>query len=470
MPTASRCRAPASISPISCWACRNRARCASAADNNYFRGWATNGYVQDDWRITRGLSFNLGLRYEYFAPYTELFGHLANLDLSSGHYRGVGGDARADRRRTPATLPTSLVRSDPNNFSPRFGFAWRPSARSSAGHSAAATASSIAARLRADRRPDGVAAAVRHDRLAHHQRRRSADARRTASPSLPSQTITNTYAIDPNYKLGLRADLDLRGAEHAAARPASWNSNTSAPRARTWASPSSPIAPPPGSPLTAQQRLQIANATGFNLPDRRAAIPSSTPARCGSPAASRAACRPSRSTRFRSPSTTPPASAAPAAPPCSSSTTWHWSAGFPPSTSGIASQTTYPALLAGRRARHAAQRRMEDHGAHRLDAERQLHRHLRARRSPHASPAISPTPAASRPSARGRAEATGLPIDAGGYRLLQPRWPSPLPLAGPVRKCRPRHHSRASSRCRSTASLNRVLPVRRHRAASCSCG
>ncbi len=42
------------------------------SDNNYFRGWATGAYAQDDFRISRGLSFNFGLRYEYFAPYTEL--------------------------------------------------------------------------------------------------------------------------------------------------------------------------------------------------------------------------------------------------------------------------------------------------------------------------------------------------------------------------------------------------------------
>ena len=30
-----------------------------------------------------GLSINVGIRYEYFSPYTELYGHLANLDVNS---------------------------------------------------------------------------------------------------------------------------------------------------------------------------------------------------------------------------------------------------------------------------------------------------------------------------------------------------------------------------------------------------
>ena len=52
--------------------------------NNYFRSWATSWFAQDDWRPLAGLTINIGLRYEYFAPYTELRGHLANLDVSPG--------------------------------------------------------------------------------------------------------------------------------------------------------------------------------------------------------------------------------------------------------------------------------------------------------------------------------------------------------------------------------------------------
>ena len=72
------------------------------------------GYVQDDWRVNQRLSLSLGLRYEYFSPFREINNNLLNLDYS--------------------TLPAQpqLVRSeeatepDRNNFSPRFGLAWRP--------------------------------------------------------------------------------------------------------------------------------------------------------------------------------------------------------------------------------------------------------------------------------------------------------------------------------------------------------
>jgi outer membrane receptor protein involved in Fe transport len=42
---------------------------ASRADQSHF--WAN--FVQDDWRITRRLTLNLGLRWEYNAPLTERY-------------------------------------------------------------------------------------------------------------------------------------------------------------------------------------------------------------------------------------------------------------------------------------------------------------------------------------------------------------------------------------------------------------
>src|SRR5205085_11977710 len=75
--------------------------------------------------ISRGLSFNVGFRYEYFAPYTELHGHLASLDVSPG-FGAVSVVTPGMTGPYSGALPDSLVRSDPNNYSPRFGFAFRP--------------------------------------------------------------------------------------------------------------------------------------------------------------------------------------------------------------------------------------------------------------------------------------------------------------------------------------------------------
>jgi hypothetical protein len=52
------------------------------APNIQYDYWA--GFVQDDWRLTHKLTLNLGLRYEYYSPYTERHNGLeAGFDFSS---------------------------------------------------------------------------------------------------------------------------------------------------------------------------------------------------------------------------------------------------------------------------------------------------------------------------------------------------------------------------------------------------
>ena len=48
-----------------------------------FRMWEPSGYVQDDWRATKNLTLNLGLRYDLFTPITEAHGRYANFDYST---------------------------------------------------------------------------------------------------------------------------------------------------------------------------------------------------------------------------------------------------------------------------------------------------------------------------------------------------------------------------------------------------
>ena len=84
------------------------------------RGWYAGGYLQDDWSITRSLTLNLGLRYEYISPYVETNNRMANFILDPGD--PLYGDfiLSGDPRR-----PRSLVTDGTKNFAPRVGFAYR---------------------------------------------------------------------------------------------------------------------------------------------------------------------------------------------------------------------------------------------------------------------------------------------------------------------------------------------------------
>ncbi|MCC6366479.1 MAG: TonB-dependent receptor [Bryobacterales bacterium] len=69
-------------------------------------------FAQDTWRITRRLTLDYGLRFDYSAPWTEVNNKLSNFVPSFG--------------LTTAQDPNwpGLYRPDRNNFAPRFGFAY----------------------------------------------------------------------------------------------------------------------------------------------------------------------------------------------------------------------------------------------------------------------------------------------------------------------------------------------------------
>jgi hypothetical protein len=93
----------------------------------YFRSNGYNAFAMDDFRVTNSLTLNLGIRYEYFTPWTEEYGHIANLEIAPGFSAVTPVCAVAyGSCAGPQGYPAALIGSDKNNFGPRTGLAWKP--------------------------------------------------------------------------------------------------------------------------------------------------------------------------------------------------------------------------------------------------------------------------------------------------------------------------------------------------------
>ena len=81
-------------------------------------------FVQDDWRRTSSLTFNLSLRYELLWPFQEAGGRMANLDVPADFTAAAAVSSGGSGPFTGA-FPAALLRADANNLAPRLGVAWR---------------------------------------------------------------------------------------------------------------------------------------------------------------------------------------------------------------------------------------------------------------------------------------------------------------------------------------------------------
>ena len=115
----------ASASPIICWGCRGGSAIQAGLAKAYLRANVMDLYANDDWRILPNLTLNFGLRYEYFAPYTEKDGHLVNLDHSAD-FQQVSPVIAGQSGPYSGAFPQSLVNPDRTMFAPRLGAAYRP--------------------------------------------------------------------------------------------------------------------------------------------------------------------------------------------------------------------------------------------------------------------------------------------------------------------------------------------------------
>ncbi len=230
------------------------------AANTYFRGRAFNAFAQDDWRVRGKLTINAGVRYEYFTPFQEKFDHIANLDIAPA-FNAVAVVLPGQPGPYTGAFPRGLVDPDPNNVSPRVGIAYRPWGKRAlqirAGYGVFFNGSvynGFPTRMAAQ--PPFANTANVNTSLARTLTLANGFA------TAPSQSITNTYALDRAYRVGYAQTWNL-SLQHNLARQVVVEVGYLGTKGTRLDLQRMPNRAAPGSPLTAEQRRQIGNAVGF---------------------------------------------------------------------------------------------------------------------------------------------------------------------------------------------------------------
>jgi len=80
------------------------------------RGSELGMYFADDWHVTKKLTLNLGLRWDYYSPYSEVANRWANFNMATAKI-DIAGQNGVDKY--------AGVKPYYKNFGPRFGFAYQ---------------------------------------------------------------------------------------------------------------------------------------------------------------------------------------------------------------------------------------------------------------------------------------------------------------------------------------------------------
>ena len=175
--------------------------------SNYFRSWSTAGYVSDDWRIRPDFTLQFGVRYEFFAPPTELYGHLSNLDFDPT-LSEVAVVIPGQAGPFSGTLPSALIRPDYSHLSPRIGIAWRPPIKSLQGRHSTVVRAGYGMFYNESIYTQLLSELANQPPWSNSQLRIAGPTEvLTLQNGFPAtvaaqNTIQNTYAVNPDYRVG----------------------------------------------------------------------------------------------------------------------------------------------------------------------------------------------------------------------------------------------------------------------------
>jgi hypothetical protein len=193
---------------------QTRLQTTEAGANNYhFRGNFWDLFLQDDWRLRGNLTINIGLRYEYVSPFTEINNRIANLDVAPAFLADPGANSASEvQLRLPGgtnPYPATLMHPDRNNFAPRVGVAWKPwkktVIRAGYGINYNTTAYQGIAQQLAFQPPFAVTATNVQSGAGSLMLENGFPAPSIPICSANGQTncqLTNNFAVNPDYRLG----------------------------------------------------------------------------------------------------------------------------------------------------------------------------------------------------------------------------------------------------------------------------
>ncbi len=170
-----------------------------SAHGYHFRGNSWDLYAQDEWRFRSNLTFNIGLRYEYVSPFSEIDNRMVNLNIAPGLAAVAPVLPGQVGPLTGTPYPITLVNPDRNNFAPRVGIAWKAFkntvVRAGYGINYNTTAYANIAQDMAFQPPFSITQTNLESETTHLTLQ-------NGFPTPPPNTVTNNYAINVNYPLG----------------------------------------------------------------------------------------------------------------------------------------------------------------------------------------------------------------------------------------------------------------------------
>ncbi len=230
---------------------------------NYFFENQWSGYAQDEWKPRPNLTLLLGVRYEYFSPWAEKNGHMANLDIAQ-NFASVTVVTPSGSSPNPSAFSSGLLNPDRNNWSPRIALAWKvPWTKKStlvrAGYGIYYNEQayiSLAEQL-AQQPPFAISNAVN---TSSNNVLTLARGFLTTAP----QEITNTFAVDRFYRTPYAGTWNA-SIQHDFGQGFFVEAAYLGTKGTRLDVRIVPNQLPPGSPLSLSERAQLGNAVGFTF-------------------------------------------------------------------------------------------------------------------------------------------------------------------------------------------------------------